>query len=149
MSYLRFRNWSRYQNADLAKKSPHGLAWIKLWTRHDAELAALSVPTRLLFYELLKLAGLERNAIERDLNRISSLTGIPLKQVVKGVDELLQGAWLSETKTNRGSRVVSRVTLDQKEKREREESPRAFVDQEQEQMAEVRDLVERSLRSVG
>jgi hypothetical protein len=34
--YYRIRNWEKYQNADVAKKSPNGvLPWIKLWTKED------------------------------------------------------------------------------------------------------------------
>jgi len=152
MSYLRFRNWKRYQNADLAKKSHGGLAWVKLWTIRDEELMALTPTTRLLFYELLKLAGREMNAIPNYMNFISGHTGLTLKQTVNGVQTLLEGAWLSETKTKRNSRnesrKVSRVTLDREVEVEvEEESSKAFVDEAQ--IAEVRSLVDRSLRSVG
>ena len=156
MSYLRFRNWERYQNADLAKKSSAGLAWVKLWTKYDPELAALPQSARLLFYELLRLAGRELNAIPNDMNWISGNTGLPLNQVVKGIDLLVKGAWLSETKTARRSRKVSRKTLDVEKSREEEKdkdpkavSAREVEEQRPSDISQVKELVERSLRSVS
>ncbi len=107
--FLRVRNWEKYQNADLAKKSgADGLAWVKLWTRDDYELSQESYLVRLLFVEILKLAGREMNAIPNDLNWISSRCDMNVKDVAKGLDVLLKQGWLSQTKSNRRSRQHSR-----------------------------------------
>jgi len=110
VSFYRVRNWERYQNADVAKKSPNGvLPWVKLWTKDDYELGLESYLVRLLFVELLKLAGREMNAIPNDLNWISRRVDMPPKHVSEGVARLLKLGLLSETKTGRRSRQRSRV----------------------------------------
>jgi len=109
VSFYRVRNWERYQNADVAKKSPNGvLPWVKLWTKEDYELDREPYHVRLLFVELLKLAGREMNAIPSDLNWISTRCGMAPEDVAEGVAVLLRKGWLSETKTNRRSRQHSR-----------------------------------------
>lgn len=106
MSYLRIRNWERYQNADVFKKSGGKPPWVKLFVRRDLELDEACIEARILFYELLKVAGEYANVMSNDLNWISRETRLPLDVVVKGLPVLRKGAWLSETKSARRSRKI-------------------------------------------
>ncbi len=106
MSYVRIRNWDRYQNADVFKKSKGRPPWCKLFTRRDLEFDAASIEARLLFYELLRVATEYANVMSNDLNWISRETRLPLKVVAKGLPELLKGAWLTETTSPRRSRKI-------------------------------------------
>lgn len=111
LMYYRIKNWEKFQNADVAKKSPNGvLPWVKLWTHDDYDLGKQPYYVRLLFVEMLKLAGREMNAIEADLGWISSRVEMAPEDVSQGIVVLLKEGWLSETKTARRSRNESRFT---------------------------------------
>jgi len=114
-SYLRVRNWERYQNADVFKKSNGRPPWCKLFTRRDLELDEASLEARLLFFELLRVASEYVNVMRNDLNWISRETRLPVEAVAKGLPELLNGAWLSETKTPRRSRKIRESIATRKE----------------------------------
>ncbi len=132
MSYLRIRNWEHYQNADIFKKAKGKPPWVKLYTAmlDDYELLRLDLVTQLLFDRLLLLAAKNANAISNDSQEIANRVGIPADQVAKGIAELLKGAWLSETKSNRGSRKpresFSPKKLDVEVERESPKSPLDF-----------------------
>lgn len=108
MSFLRVRNWEHYQNADVFKKAKGKPPWVKLYTAmlDDRDLLALDPVTQLLFDRLLLLAAKNANAISNDSQWIANTVGIDHGLVVKGIGELLKGAWLSETKTKRSSRKI-------------------------------------------
>jgi hypothetical protein len=106
MTYLRIKNWEHYQNADVFKKSGGRPPWVKLFIRRDLELDGCCIEARILFYELLKVSGDYANVISNDLKWISTETRLPLNVVAKGLPVLLQGAWLSETKSPRRSRKI-------------------------------------------
>ncbi len=108
MSFLRIRNWEHYQNADIFKKAKGKPPWVKLYTAmlDDHELLALDPVTQLLFDRLLLLAAKTANAIPSDPEWIANRVGIKRESVTKGCAVLLKGAWLSETKTDRGSRII-------------------------------------------
>lgn len=118
MSYLRVKNFWDYQNADAWKKARENKgghrhpAWCKLFVRRDMELEALSLTTRLVFYELLKLATTYENLILNDSEAISKAISVPRQQVSKAITELVKGRWLQETKTARRSREPSRKSLE-------------------------------------
>ncbi len=131
MSYLRIRNWEHYQNADIFKKAKGKPPWVKLYTAmlEDDDLLRLDLVTQLLFDRLLLLAARNANAISNDSQEIANRVRIPADQVAKGIQELLKGAWLSETKTARGSRKSSRKILPLEVRSKKlEESPKSPLD---------------------
>lgn len=111
MTYLRIRNFWDFQNADAWKKSlaskkqdPPG--WCKLYRRRDHDLDLLPVEARLLFHELLKVATETQNVIPKKSEWISSATRMTTQQVTKALPLLLEGAWLTETRSSRPSRKI-------------------------------------------
>lgn len=114
MTYLRIRNFWKYQNADAWKKAQvnkgghKNPAWCKLYVTRDLELDAEKPITRLVFYELLRLATVHSNAISNDSKAIASAISLPTQAVSQAIHRLLEGGWLSETKTGRASRERSR-----------------------------------------
>lgn len=98
MSYLSVRNWNHYQHYKTRRP-----VWIKLHLEllDDHQIRALPYPTRLLWDQLLLLAGKYANAIPNDLKLISGLTGIEPEDCREGIHTLLKGRWLREKRTTR------------------------------------------------
>lgn len=98
MSYLRVRNWERYQH--YRDRRP---VWIKLYVEllDDLELKALPLPTRLLFVELLLLAARHDNAIRNEPEKICGVLGMKLSDVTNGIERLRKGRWIHVTNTPR------------------------------------------------
>ncbi len=109
-TWLSVRQWNAHQHYQ-NRRPP----WIKLYTRmlDDLELRALPIATQLLWDRLLLLAARYDNAILNDSESIANATGIPRKQVANGIDALLKGRWLSETK---GRRRASKPLASRKQK---------------------------------
>ena len=99
MTYLRVRKFSELQHYRNRPENP----WIKFHVKllEDEELNDLPIPTRLLWDRLLLLAQRYANAIPNDPERLANLTRIPTRNVREGIQQLLKGGWLSETKGNR------------------------------------------------
>ena len=125
--YLRVSNWERYQNADVFKKSHGRPPWVKLFVRRDLELDQCCIEARILFYELLKVAGDYANVMSNDLNWISSETRLPLKVVVKGLPVLRKGAWLSETSSPRRSRKIREPLATRSREEVEKKVPKAVI----------------------
>lgn len=111
MTYLRVREFWEYQNADAwkkalaAKKSERRYpTWCKLVVRRDRDMDTLPIATRLLYLELLRLAVEHTNVIPNDSEWIAKQISMTPGAVTKGITELLKGAWIQETKSNRLSR---------------------------------------------
>jgi hypothetical protein len=124
--YLRIRNWEKFQNADIFKKSSGRPPWVKFFVHNDAELQALSVPTRLLFYELLKVAGRHLNAFSNDSQWLVGEVRMEESVISQGLEELRSGGWLSHSKTKRRSRKIlekSERVGENKENRREEINP--------------------------
>lgn len=98
MAYLSIRNWKRYQHYK-ERRPP----WIKFYVDilDDEELLELPAWTQLLWDRLLLLAAKKDNAIPKNSEWICSRTGIPLEACSEGIDQLLKGRWLLETRTKR------------------------------------------------
>ena len=112
MTYLRIRKFWDYQNADAWKKAqankrgPKHPPWCKLYAYRDEELDSLPVATRLVWFELLRLAVVHANAIPNETQRIAKQISMEPGEVANAVAQLLQGAWILETKTPRLSRKI-------------------------------------------
>ncbi len=119
--YLAVRNWQRFQH--YRSRTPD---WIKLHLEllHDEKLKALPIPTRLLFDQMLLLAGTFQNAVPNSPEVISTLTGIAPEACREGIDQLLQGRWLSEKQTRRSTSKPAR-TEKSREEEIREETAEA------------------------
>lgn len=119
MTYLRVRNFWNYQNADAWKKAKANKkghkhpAWCKLYVARDFELDAERPIVRLVFLELLKLATIYANVIPNNSQLIANAISLPPKDVAQAIEELLNGAWLTETQSARRSREPSRKIPDQ------------------------------------
>lgn len=124
--FLRIRNWEKFQNADIFKKSHGRPPWVKFFVHNDVELQALSVPTRLLFFELLKVAGRYANAFPNDSQWLVGEVRMDESSISQGLEELRSGGWLSHSKTTRRSRKIlekSESVGENKENRREEIKP--------------------------
>lgn len=136
MTYLRIRNFWDYQNADVWKKAKANKKghrhppWCKLYVARDLEIDALPPITRLVFYELLRLATVTGNVIPNDISTIANAISIPRQEVAKAIPMLLKGAWLSETKTSRRSReFLDQKQIEKKKKEVPKSSSNGYVDE--------------------
>lgn len=126
MAYLSVANFWKYQNADAWKKAKTHPPWFKHYVHRDRELDALPYPARLLFWELLAAATRYENVLgpgglngseaklsdsEEILSWIQSETRVDIETIRETLPLLLQGGWLSQTKTARRSRKPSRGIL--------------------------------------
>lgn len=117
MSYLRVRNWHKFQH--YTDRKP---IWIKYYVEllDDKQMKRLPVTTRLLWDQLLLLAARHDNAILNDSEEIAKDSGIELEACREGLEVLLKGRWLSETETpRRASKAASSSARAEKEKRKR------------------------------
>lgn len=108
MTYLSVSNFWKYQNADVWKKSKTHPPWFKHYVHRDPELDKLPVCARLLFWELLAAATRYSNVLEADLNWLYAETRVEPERIAEMLPLLLEGGWLSETKSRRRSRKSSR-----------------------------------------
>ncbi len=106
--YLRVRNFEKYQNADIFKKSKGRPPWVKLHRDmlEDEQLLALPYEAQLLFDRLLLVAASQRNAFSSDSEWIAGRTRMDSQTIAKCVPMLVKGRWLSQTKTPRLSRKI-------------------------------------------
>jgi hypothetical protein len=104
--FLRIRNWDNYQNADIFKKSHGKPPWIKLFVHKDYELEKLPIAARLLFFELLKVSGRYSNVFPNDSQWLVGEVRMTESEISEGLAVLLQGAWLSRSKSPRRSRKI-------------------------------------------
>lgn len=130
MTYLRVRRFWDYQNADAWKKAagnknpPRHPPWCKLFVHRDEQLDMLDVKTRLVFYELLRLATRYGNAIPNESEIIAKQISMKPQDVVNAVLTLLEGRWLQESKTARHSRkVLEKKSPQNREQEEDKETP--------------------------
>jgi hypothetical protein len=99
VSYLRISKWEQYQHY----KNRHP-PWIKFYTEllePTNKINTLPVTTRYLFDRLLLLAANYANLIPNDSEWIASVLRMEREACANGIDELLKGRWLRETKTKR------------------------------------------------
>jgi hypothetical protein len=113
--YLAVRNWERYQHY----KDGRPLVWVKFHIAllDDPELRALPAETRLLWDQLLLLAGRTDNCIRRDYKWISEVTAISIECTKRGTETLVKGAWLSRFDSRlslESARRKSRISLEQR-----------------------------------
>ena len=148
-TYLRVRNWEHFQNADIFKKSHGCPPWIKFYTAmlDDYELSRLDYGVQLAYLKLLLVAAKTSNAIPNDLEWLAKQTGIDQGTMLEAVAVLLEGAWLSQTKSPRRSRKI-------RERGESKLSPRLEKTREEEdeeeglsREADIRDLIDGSLKA--
>ena len=127
VTYLRVRKFSELQHY----KNKQNHAWVKFYvkTLEDEDLRALPVATRLLWDMLLLLACRHGNAIPNDSKRIGNLLGIRPSVVRQGIQQLLEGGWLSETQSGRKSRLPLDQSLApvREEKKEHKGLPRGVA----------------------
>ena len=119
--YLSVRNWGKYQH--YRDRRP---IWIKFYVEmlHDDELQGLPIPARLLFDQLLLLAGEYANAIPNDSELIAKLVRMPPRTVRESLAELLRGRWIKATQTKRrASKPASKVASPEKEVEKEKETP--------------------------
>jgi hypothetical protein len=116
--YLAVRNWDKFQHY----KDGRPLTWIKFHTAllDDPELRALPVETRLLWDQLLLVAGRTDNCIRRDYEWIAACTNIDIECARRGVQMLVKGAWLLRFQS-RQSLDKARARARSREKRREEE----------------------------
>lgn len=133
MRYLAVRNFWKYQNADVWKKSRGHPPWFKFYVHRDLELDLLPPVAKLLWYEILACATRYTNVILNDSEWLSHETRIAPEQISEYLPVLLRGRWLSQTNTPRRTRSFresvanhSRNIRDLKEEiRLEEDTPRA------------------------
>lgn len=124
--YLRVRNFWDYQNADAWKKARANKrgnrhpAWCKLYAARDYEIDQLPVVTRLVWYELLRLATIHANAIPNDSQLILKQISIDSQDYANACGQLIKGGWIKVSKTKRLSREPSRNFLPLDRDRDRE-----------------------------
>lgn len=107
MSYLRVRNWERFQHYR-DRRPP----WVKFYVEllDDSEIRALPLPTRFLLCQLLLLAARHDNAIANDFEAIANDLRMKPEDVREGLAKLLTMRWLQETRTpRRASKPASSV----------------------------------------
>ena len=92
MRYLTIRNWPRFQHY----KDGRPLTWIKFYVAllDDHDLRSLPVDVRLLWDQLLLIAGRTDNRIPWDIKWLSEMTSLEHESVERGIRILLKGAWL-------------------------------------------------------
>jgi hypothetical protein len=112
VSYLSVTNFWKYQNADVWKKTKIHPPWFKHYVHRDPELDKLEPAARLLFWEILAAATRYSNVLERDLNWLYAETRVEPELIAEHLPHLVKGGWLSETKSKRRSRGVSRLSLE-------------------------------------
>lgn len=122
MSYLRIRNWERYQHYR-DRRPP----WVKFYVEllDDLQIRSLPLPTRFLMCQLLLLAARHDNAILKNSEAIANDLRMKPEDVHEGLEELLRIRWIQETRTPRraskpaSSALAKRYTRD----RDRERPP--------------------------
>lgn len=100
MSYLAISKWTRYQHYK-TRKPPWIKFYVELVDDVQNKLNDLPVPTRYLFDRLLLLAAKYDNAIPKNPELIASLVRMDLDECREGIDELLKGRWIKETRSKR------------------------------------------------
>lgn len=112
-------NWAQYQH--YRDRTP---IWIKLYVEmlHDEKLKKLPIHSRLLFDQMLLLAGMFQNSVPSSPELLEELTGIPRELCGEAVADLLKTRLLREKNTRRSA---SKQTQAYKEKREEEKRERA------------------------
>lgn len=109
MAYLSVKNFWHYQNADIWKKAKGHPPWFKYFVHRDREIDHLPYVARLLWTELLACASRNSNVLEDDLNWLSAETRIDAEAIAEALPLLVKGGWLSQTRTPRRSRQLSRT----------------------------------------
>jgi hypothetical protein len=119
--YLAIRNWQRFQHY----KDGRPLTWIKLYVAllDDRELRALPPETRLLWDQLLLLAGRTDNRIPSDPRWISECTGIDIVSVQRGTHLLVKGRWLRRFDSRRALDLARAREEHSRAEKRREETP--------------------------
>lgn len=87
MSYLSVPNWHRYQH--YRDRTP---VWVKLYVEsiNDEKLRSVSLEARLVWHEMLKLAGTFQNAVPNSPEVCAELAGIPTGVWREAVEELVK-----------------------------------------------------------
>lgn len=99
VSYLAITKFDKYQHYK-NRRPP----WVKLYTKMldiNHPMNKLPVPTRYLFDRMLLLAANYDNAIPNDYELIARLLCMEPQECREGIDQLLQGRWISQRKTTR------------------------------------------------
>ena len=119
MTYLSIPNWKHYQH--YRDRTP---VWVKLHLEslRDEKLRRLSLEARLVWHEMLKLAGMFQNAVPNSPETCGNLAGIAPEVWREAVAELLKARLLREKKTTRSA---SKPASAEKEKEKEEEKERA------------------------
>ena len=96
MRYLAVRNLNRFQH--YRNRRP---LWVKLYlsTLRDAEFAALSMASRLVFVFCLLIAADRDNQIPEDAGWLAVEMNLPRKTVANSLAELLAGGYLIPAST--------------------------------------------------
>lgn len=113
MSYLSVPNWHRYQH--YRDRTP---VWVKLYVEsiNDEKLRSVSLEARLVWHEMLKLAGTFQNAVPNSPEVCAELAGIPTGVWREAVEELVRKRLLRVKQTRRGaSKPASKVASVEKE----------------------------------
>lgn len=120
-SYVRVRNWHKYQHYSSAPtsvnpKKRRQLAWVKYYIDEleDEEFLSLPYAAQLLFHRLLLLEAKAVNRGERgvlkNFEAIAKRTRMESDDVAKMLPLLVKGRWLSESKTTRcASKMLARA----------------------------------------
>ena len=91
-------NWARYQ--DIRVDDPYYVK-LHICILDDKKVQALDSHPRLLWYQLLPLAGRYQNAIPFNVSAIAKETKLERHTVGKSLEKLLNEGLLNETKTPR------------------------------------------------
>lgn len=123
MTYLSIPNWHHYQH--YRDRTP---VWVKLHLEslRDEKLRALSLEARLVWHEMLKLAGMFQNAVPNSPEACAELAGIETGIWREACEELVKARLLRVKKTMRSaSKPASKAASPEKDKEVDEEKERA------------------------
>lgn len=129
MTYLSVPNWHRYQH--YRDRTP---VWVKLYVEsiNDEKLRSLSLEARLVWHEMLKLAGTFQNAVPNSPEVCANLAGIETAIWREAVEELVKKRLLRVKQTRRGaSKPASKLGSAEKEVRRDKERAREASSEEQ------------------
>jgi hypothetical protein len=151
-TYLRVRNWGRFQNKDIFKKSDGSPPWVKFYVKllDDYEFSRLPYGTQLTYLKLLLVAARKRNAIPNDLEWLVKQTAMDAGTLLEAITVLLQEGWLSQTKSKRESRTI-RESVERKIAPRQDKTRQEEIRQEKGLYAEspVENIVDQSLRRIA
>lgn len=140
MSYLAVTNFRKFQHYK-SRKPPWVKFYVDLLDPHHP-INQLPIPTRYLFDRLLLLAAEWNNAIPNDCELIARLISMPPPDCREGLDQLLKGRWLKETRTHRrASQTASGSALPETETESYTETPHTPLFENQ--INNVRELKDR------